>query len=327
MRILIGILTVVFATSAAAPTTPAPKQGIRTPGIQIPFLSLKPEATFQTPDRSDWIFFSTDVFVPEKDHLDKIDIKTNKIADPVTGLNKPCGGMVSAFGSLWVPACGDGSLVRIDPKTFKITATIASGTADVTGSLAASADSIWLLTDAKTTLSRIDPDQNAVVGESRVPSGCDSLTFGETALWLACPNENKVLRINPATNLVEKVIDVSAHPQALAIGGTSVWVLCEKDGIVDRIDPKTNKVSKSIELDVAGAKGAIAFGEGAVWVTLTGFPLTRIDPQSEAVAQQFFGAGGGGSILISPGAIWLSNPDAGTLLRIDPKRVLATLAE
>jgi virginiamycin B lyase len=327
MRILICILTLVFATSAEPPTTPAPKQGIRTPGIQIPFSSLKPEATFQTPDRPDWIFFSTDVFVPEKDHVDKIDVKNNKIGDPGAGLNKPCGGMVSAFESLWAPACGDGSLVRIDPKTFKVTATITSGTADVRGSLAASADSIWLLTDAKTTLSRIDPDQNAVVGELRVPSGCGSLTFGETALWLACPNGNKVLRINPATNLVEKVIDVSGHPQALAIGGTSVWVLCEKDGTVDRIDPKTNKVAKSIELDVAGAKGALAFGEGSVWVTLAGFPLTRIDPQSETVAQQFFGSGGGGAILTTAGAIWLSNPDPGTLLRIDPKRVLATLAE
>jgi len=327
MRILIGILTVVFAISAAPATPPVPKPGIRTPGIQIPFSSLKPEATLQTPDRPDWIFFSTAVFVPAKDHLDKIDVKTNKIADPVAGLNKPCGGMVSAFGSFWVPACGDGTLARIDPKTFKVMATIASGTADVRGSLAASSDSIWLLTDAKTTLSRIDPDQNTVVGEMRVPSDCGSLTFGETALWLACPNENKVLRINPATSLVEKVIDVAAHPQALAVGGASIWVLCEKDGKIDRIDPKTNKVSKSIGLDVPGAKGAIAFGEGAVWVTLTGFPLTRIDPQSETVAQQFFGAGGGSSILTSPGAIWLSNPETGTLLRIDPKRVLATLAE
>jgi virginiamycin B lyase len=324
---LTGILTVVFAISAASP-----KQGIRTPGVQIPFSSLKPEATFHlpdkpAPDKPDWIFFTTTVFVPAKNRLDKIDVKTNKIGDPVADLHKPCGGMISAFGSLWVPACGDGSLLRIDPKTFKVTATIASGADDVGGSLAATADSVWLLTDAKTTLSRIDPDQNAVVGELRVPAGCGSLTFGETALWLACPNENKVLRINPATNLVEKAIDVSAHPEALAVGGTSIWVLCEKDGMIDRIDPKTNKVSKSIELDVPGVKGAIAFGEGSVWVTQMGFPLTRIDPQTETVVQQFIGAGGGGSILTSPGAIWLSNPEAGTLLRIDPKRVLATLAE
>ncbi len=327
MRILIGIFAVVFAILAAPVTPPGPKQGIRTPGVQIPFSSLKPEATFQAPNRPEWIFFSTDVFVPAKDHLDKIDVKANKMVDPVAGLNKPCGGMVSAFDSLWAAICGDESLVRIDPKTFKVTSTIASGAADIIGSLAASTDSLWLLTDAKTTLSRIDPDQNVVVGEMRLPAGCGSLTFGDKALWLACPNENKILRINPATNLVEKMIDVAAHPQALAVGGTSIWVLCEKDGTVDRIDPKTNKVSKSIELDVPGAKGSIAFGEGSVWVTLTGFPLTRIDPQSETVAQQFFGPGGGGSILTSPGAIWLSNPEAGTLLRIDPKRVLATLAE
>jgi virginiamycin B lyase len=323
MRILIGTL-IVLTVFGASP--PAPKQGIRTPGVQIPFSALKPEAIFQTPDRPDWIFFSTTVFVPAKDHLDKIDVKTNKMADPVAGLKKPCGGMVSAFGSFWIPGCGDGSLVRIDPKTLKVLATIASGTAEIRGSLAASADSIWLLTDSKTTLSRIDPDQNAVVGEIRVPSGCGSLTFGETALWLACPNESKVLRINPATNLVEKAIEVSGQPQGLAVGASSIWVLCEKDGTVDRIDPKTNKVSKSISLDVPGAKGEIAFGEGAVWVTQTGFPLTRIDPQSETVVQQFYGAGGG-SIATSPGAIWLSNSDSGTLVRIDPKRVLATLAE
>jgi virginiamycin B lyase len=327
MRVLVGILTVVLAASAASPAAPPTKQGIRTPGVQIPFSSLKIEATFRTPDKPEWIFFSTAVFVPAKDHLDKIDVKTNKIADPVAGLKKPCGGMVSAFGSLWAPACGDGTLARIDPQTFKVTAAIASGTSDIGGSLAASPDSIWLLTDAKTTLSRIDPDKNVVVGELRVPSGCGSLTFGETALWLACPNENKVLRINPATTLVEKMIDVSGRPQALAVGGNSIWVLCEKDGVVDRVDPKTNKVSKSIALDVPGAKGAITFGEGAVWVTLTGFPLTRIDSQSETVAQQFFGAGGGTAILSTPGAIWLSNPESGTLLRIDPKRVIATLAE
>lgn len=326
MRTLIGILTVVSAISAASPKATIPKEGIRTPGVQIPFSSLKTEATFQTPDRPAWMFFSMELYVPAKDHLDKIDVKTNKTGDPVAGLKSPCGGMVSAFGSLWAPTCGDGSLARIDPKTWKITATISAGTPDVKGSIAASADSIWLLTDAKTTLSRIDPDQNAVVGELRVPAGCEGLTFGETALWLACPNESKVLRINAETNLVEKVIDVSAQPQALAVGAGSLWVLCEKKGKVDRIDPKTNKVAKSIELDVPGAKGAITFGDGDVWVTLAGFPLTRIDPQSETVAQQFYGAGGG-AILTSPGAIWLSNNDSGTLLRIDPKRVLATLAE
>jgi streptogramin lyase len=98
---------------------------------------------------------------------------------------------------------------------------------------------------------------------------------------------------------------------------------------VDRIDPKTNKVSKTIELMTPNVEGGIAVGDNMVWVTATGFPITRIDPATETVAQQFFGEGGG-AILFTAGqtsAIWLSNLNNGTLWRIDPRRVLATLAE
>jgi virginiamycin B lyase len=333
MRILISFtafLSFVAADKPAASprekTPPAPKFGIKTPGVQIPFLSLKAEAEFEAPARPQWLFFSTVAFVPGKDAIEKIDPKSNQKIEPIAGLANACGGMASAFGSLWAPACSTSSLARIDAKTFKVTQTLATGVASVPDIIAATSDSIWLLTDDKTTLARIDPDQNLVVGEVRVPAGCRSLTFGETALWLACPVENKVLRINPATNLVDKAIEVSAQPEALAVGGGSIWALCRKDGKIDRIDPKANKVSKTIELGVPGADGRVAFGEGLLWITQAGFPLARIDIASERVMQQFAGEGGG-AIAVSPGAIWLSNIKAGTVWRIDPKRVIATIPE
>jgi streptogramin lyase len=183
-----------------------------------------------------------------------------------------------------------------------------------------------MFSDDRTTLSRIDPDQNQVVAEIRLPAGCTSLVFAEAALWAACPTEDRVLRINPETNAVEKRIEVSARPHSLAASLGSIWVLCEKDGKVDRIDPKTNKVSKSIDLGVPGASGGIAAGAGSIWVTLADFPLTRIDPQTEKVVQQFWGVGGG-AIQFGANAIWLSNREAGSLWRLDPKRVMATLAE
>jgi hypothetical protein len=79
---------------------------------------------------------------------------------------------------------------------------------------------------------------------------------------------------------------------------------------------------------VPHAGGNIAFGEGYVWITQTGFPLTRIDPQTdkERIVQQFWGEGGGLMTLV-PGAIWLSNTGQGTVSRLDPKRVIATLAD
>jgi streptogramin lyase len=227
---------------------------------------------------------------------------------------------------VWVASCADQSLVRIDPKKWEVTAKVATGVSPATLGLATSTDSVWLFSDNRTTLSRFDPDQNQVVAEIRLPAGCSALAFGESALWAACPGEDRVLRINAQTNVVEKRIEVAARPSELAIGEGSVWVLCEKDGKVDRIDPKTNKVSKSIELGVPGATGGVAVGLGSVWVTLEGFPLTRIDPSTEKVVQQFRGAGGG-VIQVGANALWLSNTREGTLWRLDPKRVQATLAE
>src|SRR3569832_1019029 len=154
--------------------------------------------------------------------------KEKKLADPVEGIPGVCGGAVSAFGSLWTGACGASGIARIDAKTGKVSKTLAVGIGTARIAIAASTDSVWALTAANGTLSRIDPEQNAVVAEFRVPADCGSLIFGETALWLACPAENRVLRVDPQTNLVDKSIEVSAQPEALAIGEGSVWVLCAK---------------------------------------------------------------------------------------------------
>jgi streptogramin lyase len=307
----------------------APKAGIKTPGIQIPIDTLKAEAEIpvETPG---WITIGEAVFVPNssKDAVVRIDAKTNKPLDPIAGLTKPCSGTIAAFGSLWIPSCGGHSLTRWDTKANKVTATLTIGADDVAMGLAATADSLWMFTDNKTTLARIDPLQNKVVGELRLPAGCNTLTSGETSLWVTCPSETRILRINPVTNLVEQRIEVPAGARSIAFGAGSVWVLCEKEGKIARIDPKTNKVIKTIELSVPNAGGNLAFGEGFLWVSQTGFPLTRIDPLSEKekVAQQFWGEGGG-LVSVSTGAVWLANVNKGTVSRLDPKRIVATLAE
>ena len=332
MRIFTGLFFVVSITAAADKPSKNDhkpvvlKVGVKTPGVQIPFASLKAEAEFDAAGKTDWIFFSASAYFPAADSIEKVDPKTNKKVEPIAMVSRPCGGMASGFGSLWAPACGSASLVRIDSKTFKVTKTIPTGVSTLRDPIAATADSIWLLTDDKVTLSRIDPEQNAVVGELRVFAGCRSLTFGESALWLACPAQNKILKINPATNLIDKAIEVSAEPISITAGSGSIWVLCRKDGKIDRVDPKTDKVTKTIELSVPGAEGELAFGEGFLWATQAGFPLTRIDVTSEKVLQQFNGEGGG-AMAVSPGAIWLANGKGGKVWRVDPKLVMATIPE
>jgi streptogramin lyase len=338
--LLLAICTIQAPAQAAKPAkspkltkdskrAAPPKFGVKTPGVQIPIDSLKADLEYEAPAPA-WLSFTNTVLVPNgtAHTIARIDPKAKeaKFGDPIPGVQKPCAGMVNAFGSLWTGDCAEGALVRIDAKTAKVTAKVASGIGPAALGLAAQADSLWLLSDTRGTLSRIDPDQNQVVAELRVPADCTSLIFAEAALWLACPAEDRVLRVDPATNLVDKSIEVAAKPEAVAAGENSIWALCAKDGKLDRIDPKTNKVTKTIELGAPATGGSLAFGENFVWVSMPGFPIARIDPGTDKVMQQFYGEGGG-LVRVGLGSVWLANLEAGTLWKLDPRRIAATLAE
>jgi virginiamycin B lyase len=305
------------------------KLGVQTPGVQIPMLKLKAEAEVSLAGAPESILVEPStvwVLNRSKNALERIDPKANKLAEAVAGFNAPCGTPQFGFGSVWTLNCGDGTLLRVDAKAGKVLRSIKTGAGTARAGLAVSTDSVWALTDDKTTLSRIDPAQDRVVGELRLPAGCNTMVFGEGSLWVTCPAENRLLRIDPNLNIVSKRIEVSAEPYAVSVGEGAVWVFCRKDGKVERIDPKTDKVVKTIELGVPNSSGDITAGDGSVWVSLAGFPISRIDPKTDKVVQQFVGDGGG-FIRTAPGAVWLSNVKQGTLWRLDPRRIMATLSE
>ena len=62
----------------------------------------------------------------------------------------------------------------------------------------------------------------------------------------------------------------------------------------------------------------------SIWATSFEFPITRIDPATNTVVQQFFGPGGD-AIRAGRGSVWLSNLRQGNVWRLDPKRIEATV--
>ncbi len=66
-------------------------------------------------------------------------------------------------------------------------------------------------------------------------------------MWVANTLDGTVSRIDPNSNAVVAVIPVGDGPGSLAIGDEGVWVGNEFDGTVMRIDPRTNTVVESIE--------------------------------------------------------------------------------
>src|SRR5215472_932158 len=111
MHLRSGIFWMAACICAAQPATKvppkasaAPHQGVKTPGVQIAFTDLKPEAEFAIAPR--WLMFTDAPVTADDRGLYKIDAKKNELGAAVASVRKPCGGAVSGFTSLWVPACG-----------------------------------------------------------------------------------------------------------------------------------------------------------------------------------------------------------------------------
>ena len=306
------------------PAAPSTRAGIKTPGIQIPYARLKAESQFALESPAAFLANLDQFYVglPSQSSLARIDAKTNKLADPISGIAKPCGTILSAFKDLWTADCGKSSVLRLDAKTGKVLATLDIGA----GPLLATADSIWLLADTKTTLLRLDPKDNSIVAEIRLGPACNSMSFGADSLWITCPKDNRLLRLDPKTNLVTKRIETALEPIAAVHGENHVFVLGAKDGKISKVDPKTDKVVETIDTAVPGVTGTLAYSDGTLWVSQEGFPLTRIETKSGKVLQQFYGEGGG-LLQFAAGSLWIGSSTKPGLARIDPKRVALTLPE
>ena len=309
------------------------RPGVSTPGVKIPITKLKPEAVFELPGVPDWLAIDEHVWVSNspKDTVHRLDPKTNKVAASIAVGKHPCSGLAVGFGSLWVPNCGekDGtgkSLMRVSLKEGKVEATLPFEVPQSEGGLTTGAGSVWVMTDAKGTLTRIDPDTNKAVAEIYVAPGSYAVAFGEDAVWVTSTEKSVLTRVNARTNVVEQTIPVGPRPRFLSVGEGSVWTINQGDGSISRVDVKTNKVVATIEAGIPGGGGEIAVGEGSVWVTSFEYPITRIDAATNKVAQQFYGDGGD-AIRFGHGSVWLSNLRAANVWRLDPKRIIATLPE
>jgi len=316
----VGLIVALLAF--AGPAEKRPVLGVKDPGVQRAVATLKPEAVFPAEGTPDWVAILPDsVWISNKPKgaITRLDPKTNKVAAIVRVGKEPCSGLAAGFGSVWVPNCGDKTLSRVDIATNKVVATIPLGPADTEGGITVSEDSVWYLTDPKGVLSRIDPATNQAVAEIAVPPGSYTAFYGEGAVWVTSTLGNSLTRVDPKTNLVVATIPVGKAPRFLAVGEGAVWTLNQGDGTVSRVDPKTNKVVGTIDAGLSGQGGDIAAGEGSIWVTLMGVPLTRIDPAINKVAQQWVGLGGD-SLRVGLGSIWLTNLKQQNVWRINPKQ-------
>jgi YVTN family beta-propeller protein len=154
-----------------------------------------------------------------------------------------------------------------------------------------------------------------------------AMTYAGDALWATIGFEaGTLVKIDPRTNTVAARVAVGRRPVGVVSFAGAMWVANQNSDNVMRIDPATMKVTATVT--VARTPNHMATGFGSVWVTSSAGAVSRIDPATmavtmiEAVGQDPMG------IVVTPGGVFVSDPDGHAVKRIDPatNTVVQTLA-
>jgi virginiamycin B lyase len=332
-QVLFGVLALAVFRAEAWGQAPARIGGgaaAARPPAEIPFTRLTPDAVIPVTLEAGATATTDAIWVAGSaaGTITRLDPKANTAGTPMAAGPSPCASLSAGFDSVWVPLCGSSpGVVRVDIATATVAASVAVAVAGAGGRTAIAVGSLWVVSSPKGVLSRVDPDTNAPVAETYVGEGADAVVAGEDALWVTSGKSGTLTRVNPHNNEVAEIIKVGANPGRLAVGEGGVWTLNRGDGsgpgpvTVSRVDPKTNKVVATIAVGDLGTPAEIAAGEGSVWISAPGVPITRIDPRTNRAVQRFTGEGGG-AILVAHGSLWVAAGLQKTW-RLDPALVAA----
>ena len=311
----IALASILFAATVCVGAEP---ERSPVPPAKTPFAELKPQVVLKVGENADWVLVSenavwTGSTGPNAVH--RIDPHTNSIVAHVALPGEPCAGLAQGFGALWVPLCDEKGLARIDLASNHLVEVLPIGPAGQDAGIATSADSVWMVTDTKGSLVRIDP----ATGKSRqtvhLPAGSYNLQHRDGILYATQVEGATLTIVDAATGKVLASVPTGLHPRFLTIGGGYVWTLNQGDGTMTRISVKTRQAVGSIALGTTRPGGDIAFGEGKVWTSVFTTPLSVTDAATGHLLHQWTGPGGD-SLGIGHGAIWITDYNRGTIARI-----------
>ncbi|MBZ5536567.1 MAG: hypothetical protein LAO31_11475 [Acidobacteriia bacterium] len=296
---------------------------------QFPLAELPIVARVLLPKEPDWIalgFGSVWVVNYKPDRLSRVDpVSGRLIADIPLGPDA-CLGVVITLERVWVATCGDGVVNEIDPRTNAVVRRISVPiTTGREGAFAVADGSFWIPVNrpdaSSSVVARIDAGSGRVLYSIPVGARTDVVIAGFGAIWAASSATDTVYRIDPSRNVVTARIAVGPTPKFMAAGEEAVWVQNQADGSVSRVDPHTNREVVRIEAGAPTKWGDIATGDGAVWLSVNGKPVTRIDPQSNRVTHQFVGGDGADAIRFGAGALWVADHKHGELWKINVREL------
>jgi YVTN family beta-propeller protein len=252
-----------------------------------------------------WVYNDLDGTVARIDPATNAVVATIPIATPLDpalppadllGLRQARPDLVVDATSVWAIKPEEQAIVRIDPQTNAVVATIpleAKAT-----SIAVDGSSLWVALFITDSVARIDTTTGAVVATIRNVTRPAAIAIAQDAVWVTNYNSNAVTRIDPMTNRV--VAQVSVIWPSAPFGDPAVidpvcglctlevlanehgvWVSLPHTGIA-RIDPATNRLAAVIPVGIE-PRSLVSDARG-VWVGhLSTAGVLLIDPETNQV--------------------------------------------
>jgi sugar lactone lactonase YvrE len=226
--------------------------------------------------------------------------------DPTTGAVRTVPDVATPIAvdgdSVWVrPTVHPDTLVRVDPTTTRIAATVPLG--GTPAAISIGPHGLWII-DSTGVVTRVDLVTNAVVATIPVGSLGFSITDAGDSVWASGRSADDahpvVWRIDPTTNTVRAAMTTNANCMTLAGLGDTLWAAC---GTARR-----SETDGSLTPTDASALDGIAVGPQAAYALGNDGTVTTIQPTTGRVLHRAVVPPGSEGIAVGAGAVWVANP-------------------
>jgi DNA-binding beta-propeller fold protein YncE len=207
-------------------------------------------------------------------HLDQV---TNAVVADIEVPASDYGYIALGAGSVWVTVFDHDALIRIDPTTNKVVATISVGPYTNPESLLVTPDTVWTANHRGGSISKVDVATNAVVATfdfaKHGTSGPKGIVMAAGDLWTTVPNMLSLFRLSPTTGSVVARLKLLGGDLDYPLSDGHFVFVAKGSGSIEKIDPVTNTVTQHLSRDPT----PWLFARSAFWAP-SGHDLVRLDP-------------------------------------------------
>jgi len=185
-------------------------------------------------------------------------------------------------------------------------------------------DAVWVANSDKGTIQRIDPKTNRVTDAPvTIKDPCAGLVAAFASVWSEDCGENELVRVDERNGReLAHIAIIPADSEGLVTATqTAVYVVSKDASSVHYFVAKLDPTTNKIVRKIPVAPGAVAAaaGFGSVWITNPfAGTVTRIDAASDHMTATTKTQKGARFLATGEGAVWILNQSDGSVSKLDP---------